>query len=103
MRADAGNFDDRRLRRKACGARGALDGIGNRSGSGFTDRATLFADQKHDGIRTLMTVHTSDEGVSAFDAVHDSLLAQEIERAIDGDWRRPRASHSQTIDQLIGA
>ena len=43
-------------------------------------------------------VHAGDEGVAAFDAVHEALLAQEVERAVDGDRRRPAArSASRSI------
>src|SRR6185437_2181800 len=38
-----------------------------------------------------------------FDAMHETLLAQEIERAINRDRCRPRAAHRQPVDQLIGA
>ena len=48
-------------------------------------------------------MRAGDEGVAAFDAMHQPLLAQEIERAIDGDRRRPRALLGQPVDQLIGA
>ena len=50
-----------------------------------------------------MTMHTGNEGITAFDAVHEGLLAKEIERPIDRDRRRPGATQGQTIDQLIGA
>ena len=50
-----------------------------------------------------MILHAGDEGVAAFDAVDQPLLAQEIERAVDGDRRRPRAAQRQPVDQLIGA
>jgi hypothetical protein len=42
-----------------------------------------------------MVVHASDEGIAAFNAVHETLFAQEIERAINRDWRRrpPRTAN----------
>jgi hypothetical protein len=35
--------------------------------------------------------------------VYEALLAQKIERAVNRDWRRPRAAQRKPVDQLIGA
>ena len=63
----------------------------------LADRAAAFADQKHHEIVAAVIVHAGDERVAAFDAMDEPVLAQEIERAIDRDRRRPafvRASRS---------
>src|SRR5665213_2495392 len=103
VRADAGDFDHRRLRRKAGGARGGLDGVGDRGRGRLAHRAAFFADQKHHRIVAVVILHAGDERVAAFDAVGQALLAQEIERAVDRNRGRARAAHRQPVDQLIGA
>ena len=55
------------------------------------------------GSPVCVIVHAGDECVAALDSVHEALLAQEIERAIDGNRRRPRTPRRQPVDQLIGA
>jgi len=92
MRADAGDLDHRRFRREAGGARSGLDGVGDRGRGRLADGAALLADQEHHRIAAVVILYAGDEGVAAFDAVGEPLLAQEIERAIDGDRRRPRTA-----------
>ena len=70
---------------------------------GLAHRAALLADQEHHRIAAAVILHAGDERVAAFDAVDQALLAQEIERAIDGDRRRARSPHRQPVDQLVGA
>ena len=48
-------------------------------------------------------MHAGDEGVAALDAVHEILLAQEIERAVDRDRGRPLRPGPPAIDDLVGA
>lgn len=103
MRADAGNLDDRRLRREAGCARGIADRVRNRGGGRFADRAAFLANQEHHRITARMIVHAGDKGIAAFDAMHESLRTQEVERTINGDRRRARARFSQAVDQLISA
>ena len=62
-----------------------------RAAGRFADRAAVFADQEHDRIAVGVMVHASDEGVAAFDAMHEAVVAQKIERTIDRDRRRPAA------------
>ena len=80
-----------------------LIGLGDGGACRLAHRAAFLADQEHHRIAAAVLLHAGDEGVAAFDAVHEPLLAQKIERAIDGDRRRPRAAHRQPVDQLIGA
>src|SRR6185437_14355176 len=101
--ADAGNLDDRCLRREAGRARGAADGLGHRRRRRFADRAAFLADEEHHGIAAGVIVHAGDEGVAALDAVHEALLAQEVERAVDRDRRRPAAVVGEAVDQVVGA
>src|SRR6185437_2432512 len=103
MRADAGNFDHRRLRRKSGGARGGLDGVGDRGAGRLAHGAAFFADQEHHRIAGFVILHAGDECVAAFDAMDQALFAQEFERAVNGDRRRARAAHCQPVDQFIGA
>ena len=55
------------------------------------------------GSLAFVIVHAGDKRIAAFDAVHEALFAQEIERAIDRDRRRSRPARRQPVDQLIGA
>jgi len=98
MRADAGDLDHRRLWRKAGGARGGLNSVGDRGRSGLADRAAPLADQEYHRISVGVILHTPDEGITAFNAVDQALFAQEIERAIDSDRRRPAAARRQMVD-----
>ncbi len=103
MRADAGDFNDRGLRDKPGRARRIFYGIRHRRGRGLTHCAACLANQKHDRVAALVIVHAGDEGIAAFDAMDQALLAQEIECAVDSNWRRPRRAASQPVDQLISA
>src|SRR5262249_31690747 len=51
----------------------------------------------------LMRMRTGDESVAALDLVHQPVGQEEVERPIDGDWRRARSAHSHALDDLIGA
>src|SRR5664279_2842780 len=84
MRADAGDLDHRRFRREAGGARGGSDGVGHRGTGGLAHGAAFLADQEHHRIAAFVILHAGDEGIAAFDAVHEPLLAQEVERTVDG-------------------
>src|SRR5690348_16445763 len=50
-----------------------------------------------------MIVHARDESIAALDPMHETLLTQEIEGAIDGDRRRSPAVLGEPVDQFIGA
>jgi hypothetical protein len=103
VRANSGNFDDRCLRNEACRTRSAFDRIGDRGRCGFADRTALFADQEYHRIAAVVIVHAGNEGVAAFDSMHQILLAQEIERSINRDRGRPRAAPRQTVDKFVGS
>ncbi len=51
--------------------------------------------QEHHEIAGRMGMHAGHEGVAALDPVNEAVLAQEIERAIDRDRRRPRVRSGQ--------
>jgi hypothetical protein len=63
----------------------------------LADRAATFADQKDDRIAAGVIVHTGDERVAALDAMDETVVAQEIERAIDRDRRRTAGSDSRSM------
>ena len=50
-----------------------------------------------------MIVDAGDEGVAALDAVDQAVVAQEVERAVDGDRRGPAAGRRGAVDDLVGA
>ena len=70
----------------------ALSASATAAAGRLADRAAAFADQEHDEIVAGVIVHAGDEGVAALDAVHETVVAQKIERAIDRDRRRARVA-----------
>jgi hypothetical protein len=90
MRTNAGDFHQRTAWRKACRARRGSKSLGSGASRRFADRATAFADQENDKISGAMIVHAGDEGVAAFDAVSQTVVAQKFERSINRDRRWPR-------------
>ena len=50
-----------------------------------------------------MIVRAGEKRVAALDPVHEPLLHQEVERAIDGDRRRPCDMLCQFLDHVVGA
>src|SRR5690349_13013296 len=86
--AYAGDLDHRSFGREAGGARGSLDRLSDRSGSGLADRATFLADQEHDWIPGAVFMRTGDEGVPALDAMREAVVAEEIECPVDRDRRQ---------------
>ena len=50
-----------------------------------------------------MVVRAGEPGVAALDAVHEAVLHQKIQRAVDRDRGRPRHRFRQFVDHLIGA
>ena len=89
MRADAGDLDHRRLRREAGGARRRPSALSATAAAGASPTAPQCS-QIRNTTRSLgaVIVHAGDEGVAALDAMHEAVVAQEIERAIDRDRRR---------------
>ena len=102
MRANAGDFDQRTAWRKAGCARRGFERLGSGATWCFADRTTAFANQENDKIAGAMIVHTSDEGVAAFDAVNETVIAQKFERSINRNRRRPRLL-LQAVNDFIGA
>ena len=102
MRANAGDFDQRTAWRKAGRARRGFQRLGSSASRRFADSATTFANQENDKIAGAMIVHARDEGVAAFDAVNEIVVAQKIERSINRDRRRTRLL-LQAVNDFIGA
>ena len=103
MRADTGDLDHRRLWRETRGARGRFHRAGELFGSCLADRAALVAQQEHHRIAGIVTMDAGDERVAAFDAVDQSLLAQEIQRPVNRDRRRGDVVAFQPVNDLVGA
>jgi hypothetical protein len=101
MRANAGDFDHRALRRKRRRAAGGLERFRGGAARRLADRSAVLADKEDHGVATRMTVHTRDESIAAFDPMNKTVVPQEFERAINGDWRRP-APIGQPLDDLVG-
>src|SRR5262245_32292657 len=65
IRADAGDLDHRRFRRKARGTGGALERFRNLLRGRLAYFAAALADQEYHEIVGAVTVRTSDEGIAA--------------------------------------
>ena len=102
MRAGAGDFDHRHFWRKAGSARRSVDALRDWRCRNLADRTTLVADQECHHGGGVVVVGAGEIGVAALDAVHEAVLHQEVERAIDGDRRRPRHRFGEFVDHLIG-
>ncbi len=91
----------------------ATGGGGKRFGEGvildFGDATTIPADQELRRLVTRMRVRlalhldAADEGGQAFEAVHQPLLLQEIQCAVDGGWSAAATAGAQAVQQVIGA
>src|SRR5262245_32376976 len=103
VRADAGEFDHRRLGSEAGGACRRRERGGHLGRGRLADRPAALADQKDHQRADGVIVHAGHEGVAALDAVHEAILAQELERTVGGDRRRPRPLGREQVDDLVGA
>ena len=66
------------------------------------DGAAAFADQENHRVAAGMIVHAGNERVTAFDAMDEPVVAQELERAIDRDRRRA-GGVLEPFHDLVGA
>ena len=103
MAACAADLDHLRFGRKACGAGGGFQCRGDLGGGGLADSAAALADQEHNELLAGVSVHACDEGVAALDPVHQPVLTQEIERAVNGGRRQPRTLGRDAVHDLVGA
>src|SRR5579885_1240508 len=87
VRANSRDFDQRALWRKAGRACSRLEPFGGGTTGRLAHRAALFADQKNHEVAVAVIVNASDEGIATLDPMHEAVLAQKIERAINGDRR----------------
>ena len=85
------------LWRKTRRARRGFERFGGTATRRLADGAAAFADQKDDEIIAAVVMDASHESVASLDAVDETVLAQEFERAIDGDRGRagplPQPAH----------
>ncbi len=88
MRANTGDFDQRTLWRKTRRARRRLERLRGGAAGRLADSAAALADQKDDEVVAAVIVHAGNERVAAFDAMNKTIVAQEVERAIDRDRGR---------------
>src|SRR5215831_7819796 len=103
VRADAGELNHRRLGRKAGGARGGGQRRRDVARGRLPHGTAALADQKHHERAGGVIVHAGDECVAALDAVHEAVLAQELEHAVGGNRRQPRPLEREPVDDLVGA
>src|SRR4051812_15377914 len=103
MRTDAADFNDWRFRRETGGAGGRFERRRNLQRGGFADRAAALANKKHHQVAGRVGMNAGDEGVAALDAVDETVLTQELQGAVDGDWRRAGPLRRQPLHDLIGA
>src|SRR5215468_9887821 len=103
VRADADELDHRRFRREAGGARRGGQRRGDVGRRRLPDGAAALADEKHHQRAGGVIVDAGDERIAALDAVHEAVLAQELERAVSGDRRQAWSLEREPVDDLVGA
>ena len=72
----------------------------------FADRAAFLANQKDDKVVVAVIMSAGDKGVAAFDAMHQAIVAQKIQRTINRDRRRAILRGTvlrQVFDDLVSA
>src|SRR5262249_19366407 len=84
VRAYAGELEPRGVRRKAGGAGGGAQRRGDVVRRRLPDGTAALADQKHHQRAGGVIVDAGDKRIAAFDAVHEAVLAQELERPVSG-------------------
>ena len=89
MRADAGDFDHRAFGRKTRRTAGGFERFRGGAAGRLADGSAMLADEEDDRVAAGVIVHAGDEGISALDPMNKAIVAQKLERAIDGDRRRP--------------
>jgi hypothetical protein len=102
MGANADDLDQRIFGSKPRCPRGSFEGFGDRSAWALADRAATLADKKNDESITGVIMHAGDECVATLDAMHEPVLAQEIERSINRYGRQSAVPSRQALDDLIG-
>jgi len=102
MRADAGDFDHGALWRKSRGARRGFECFAGAAARRLANGAAAITDQKDHKIAAAVVVDASHESVACLDAMDETVLAQEIERAIDRDRGRAR-SLPQPVHDFVRA
>ncbi len=105
MGAGSGNFQHLEVGLEPLSGKRMRHRIGETRGGKFVDAVASFANQKGDEIVRPVPMWTGDEGVPARQAMHQPLLDEKIERAIDGDRGESAAtvSNRQRICDVIGA
>src|SRR5439155_26082168 len=101
MCADAGDFDQRTVRRESHRARRRLERFRGGAAGHFADCSTAFTDQKNDEVAAAVIVYASDEGVTALNAMNETVLAEKFERTVDCDRRRT-IFLLQSINDFVG-
>src|SRR5262249_56878240 len=91
MRADAGDLDHWRFRHEAGSARGRCQRRGDVLRGRLSHCAAALANQKYHERSGGGIVYASDEGIAAFDPMHEPVLTEELERSV-GPGRRPARS-----------
>jgi hypothetical protein len=76
--------------------------IGHGAAGRFANGSAVLADQKHDRIAVGVMMHAGDKCVAALDAMDETVVAQEVERAVYRDRRQPAAMR-QSLDDFVSA
>jgi hypothetical protein len=102
MCANAGNLNQRTAWRKACRARRRFQRLGGGVSRRLADRTAAFANEENHKVAGTVIVHAGNKGVAAFDAVHEAVVAQKFQRAVNRDRCRT-CFVLQAVDDFIGA
>src|ERR1043165_2176228 len=103
MPAHAGDLDHAALRRKPRALRRRIEAVGDGAGRRLADRAAALTDEEHHRRIGRVIVDAGEERVAAFNAMHEALGGEEVERAIDRDRGGARTAGRDEVDDLVGA
>src|SRR5947208_13565473 len=103
MGTDAGDLDYRHFWHEARAFDRGRQRLADRRGGRLAHRPAALADQERDRRIRPMVADACQERVAALDAMDEAVLAQELERPIDRDWRRTRARVRRLVHDLVGA
>ncbi len=68
----------------------------------FCDNAAILADQQRRRL-ALMGMGAGNEGIAAFDLVHEAMGEQEVQRTVDCNRCRPIALQGHALNNVVGA
>ncbi len=100
--AKPAQFDDLFMDLETVRGRGARQALGELFSGNFKRVSAALADEKL-ALMRFADFATGDEGVARFDAMHETVLDEKIERAVNGCGRYAPAFRLECGEQIVGA